>query len=154
LSIEQLLDPADDKSDFDQANVEYANLKSAGKAPQQTEEDYKNALARAETRVVLFQERLNSIQKRYDSDKTKLQNRVKSTESALKQQNNALKEAQDKEDELASQLSNTEDEINGLLIPETEQNNFKLWITAAFSVLVAGVIYGFFRISEKDVVVR
>lgn len=50
--------------------------------------------------------------------------------------------------------SRIDDQINTLLIPETAQNEFKLWVTAAFSVLVGIVIIGFFVIAGFDETVR
>lgn len=58
-----------------------------------------------------------------------------------------LEKAQEKQYEL-------EEAINLLLIPENAKNQFKLYITAAFSLLVALVIIGFFIVSLKDEQVR
>jgi hypothetical protein len=41
-----------------------------------------------------------------------------------------------------------------LLIPETADNEFKLYITAAFSGLVLVVILGFFTVAWRDDKVR
>ena len=47
-----------------------------------------------------------------------------------------------------------EDKINTMLIPETAKNKFKLYITAAFAILVGIVIVGFFITAFQDENVR
>lgn len=55
---------------------------------------------------------------------------------------------------LRDMQSRVDDQINTLLIPETAQNKFKLWVTAAFSALVGVVILGFFVVAAIDETVR
>ncbi|WP_323908269.1 hypothetical protein [Aeromonas caviae] len=47
-----------------------------------------------------------------------------------------------------------EDRVNVILVPENARNQFKLYITGAFSALVGLVIIGFFFVSTKDETVR
>ena len=56
--------------------------------------------------------------------------------------------------EISEKKSLVDDKINVLLIPQTAQNEFKLYITVAFSILVGFVIMGFFVVSYKDAEVR
>ena len=55
---------------------------------------------------------------------------------------------------LRDMQSRVDDQINTLLIPESAQNKFKLWVTAAFSALVGVVILGFFVVAAIDETVR
>lgn len=57
-------------------------------------------------------------------------------------------------DDTAIYMDGLEDEMGLLLIPESEKNLFKLWMTAAFSGLVLVVILGFFVLSWQDQTVR
>jgi hypothetical protein len=51
-------------------------------------------------------------------------------------------------------MDNLDDQVALVLIPETAENDFKLWITAAFTGWVLVVIAGFFVVSWADEIVR
>lgn len=56
--------------------------------------------------------------------------------------------------ELSREQSEIENRINLLLIPQNQENQFKLYITGAFTVLVGLVIVGFFIVAVADEKVR
>jgi len=146
-------DEAELKAAIDSAKADYSELKSKGKAADQTAEDYKKSLSIPDSRVAFFQDRLEELQNAA-KDKIKLEKQLASTESSFQQASDALSAAVATRDKLTTEQSSIEDSINALLIPETEQNSFKFTITVAFSILVGLVIAGFFAISWHDQVVR
>ena len=149
----QTADETPAKAALDDAKTDLSELKSKGRTPDQTQEDYNKALQIANSRVAFYQDRLDAIQKAA-RDKIDLENQLASTESDLQQASGALSEALATKDKLTTEQLSIEDSINALLIPETEQNSFKFTITVAFSILVGLVIAGFFAISWHDQVVR
>jgi len=50
--------------------------------------------------------------------------------------------------------ASVDEDINALLIPDTEKNQFKLWVSIIFSGMVLVVIVGFFTVALTDMRVR
>ena len=153
LEVLPTADESELKGALDSARADFSELKSKGRAQDQTAEDYNKALTIAHSRVEFIQDRLDELHKAA-KDKIKLEKQLASTESDLQQASEALSAALATRDKLTAEQSSIEDAINALLIPETEQNSFKFTITVAFSILVGLVIAGFFAISWHDQVVR
>lgn len=141
--------------------IEQKRLDNLQKQQPAGTEDEKN---RQQQDIVDAQQRVDYLRERVEvasneksmrnDERAKNENRLKDIASQLPALEKSLADKNKQLYELLEKQFLVEDAINVLLIPETARNEFKLYITAAFSILVACVIIGFFVVSWRDETVR
>lgn len=142
------------KQQADSKQTEQADTPTS---PDEASERLDVAVIDAQENIDFFTARIDEIQQEKGYRENERQNnerRLKEIDAQLPALENLLSEKMKKFTELQEKQFLVEDAINVLLIPETAKNEFKLYITAAFSILVGFVILGFFVVSWRDETVR
>jgi hypothetical protein len=107
---------------------------------------------------VKYQQAVKMELEQEDSAKVATKNSIMDQLRGFPARRTALRAAIDAADarlqEATDRQGKVESAINTLLIPQTAENRFKLWITGAFAALVAIVILGFFAMAYADEKVR
>jgi hypothetical protein len=89
-----------------------------------------------------------------DKQQAQIQDQLRTVRAEIAVLDGRVTERKKEIAELSREQSEVENRINLLLIPQNQENQFKLWITGAFTVLVGLVIVGFFIVAVADEKVR
>lgn len=142
-----------DKNKIKEKEAELEKLKENGKKQNQTDEEYKWEIDDLEYDIDSLKYSISRVEQ-FKEEKTEIEDKIKTLEAKLKSDKDSLKIKKKTYEDSQDQLEMVENRINDLLIPTTAQNEFKLWVTFAFTSLVALVILGFFIVSAIDSSVR
>ena len=141
------------ENDLQMSQEKLALLHRSGKPDNQSEQEYSAQIAKTLELIDNTKEMI-AQQNRIQIEKARLESKLAELEPKLVLANQELSRYQDSNIRLQDELEIVEDKINVMLIPTTAENEFKLWVTIAFTSLVGLVILGFFIVSSGDREVR
>ena len=153
-SNEAVLGTQTAKRDFFKSQLDRA--KAAGEGADAIR-NLENELDKAEQSVKFSTAMLESSRKDVEEqERQNIQRQIRLAQLSRESQEveAALREISLDVDCLNGTLSKIDETIYTMLIPETQKNSFKLWMSGVFAIMVLVVIIGFFRVSNNDEIVR
>jgi Txe/YoeB family toxin of Txe-Axe toxin-antitoxin module len=116
-------------------------------------EDLKSQKAGAESRLAEIERRIknrDAAKKRIEEFQKQFEELQKARQAQITRLQTLLRAVNSDIDCLTRAQAQVDETINTLLIPETQKNTFKLWVSALFAFMVILVIVGFFTVAFRD----